>query len=179
MQNFTMTQAQLDAWNKPLKEISRKAAQAGPHRPWLRRGSEVKLDIQRLIAERKDTKEGIEGILPRFRRNLSEKIAHRDELKSAIKRVNEQIADSRKSGIDERSNRMLELLGYDFESKITKLIVHHDGTLDLLQAELAETERRIVVLTEAVRNTEKRVERELPKLKAELAEAIKREGLLL
>jgi hypothetical protein len=177
MQNFTMTQADLDAWNKPLQEVAKKVIAMNPHRPWLRRSSEIKLDIQRWIAELKDTKEGLEGTLPRFRRYLTEKIAHRDEMKAAIKRVNEQIADMRKSGVDDRSNRMLELCGYDFESKVTKLMVHHDGTLDLLQAELAETERRIVTLTEAVRSTEKRVAVELPKLKRELDEAIKRESL--
>jgi hypothetical protein len=177
MQNFTMTQAQLDAWNKPLQEVAEKVIAMNPHRPWFRRSSEIKLDIARWIAEPKDSKDGLEGTLPRFKRHLTEKIAHRDELKAAIKRVNEQVANMRKSGVDERSNRMLELLGYDFESKVTKLMVHHDGTLDLMRAELAETERRIETLIVAVASTKKRVDVELPKLKRELDEAIKREAL--
>lgn len=176
MQNFTMTQTDLDAWNKPLKEISRKAAQSGPHRPWLRRVSELKLEMQRLVGDQATSPDGFEGILPRFKRNLTDAVTLRDDTKTAIGRAEKNLDELRKSGADSRHQRVLELTGFDFKNKYGE-VVHHAGIIENLKAKLADVERRIETLKVAVESTQKRVDVELPRLQKELDEAIKREGL--
>jgi DNA repair exonuclease SbcCD ATPase subunit len=173
------TEDDMRAFNAPLQEVAKAAAALNPPKPWLRTVSEIKLDIARWTAEAKDNREGFEGLLPKFKRQLTERLKAREELKAALTRTEGQIEGLRKAGAGPKYPRLLELLGYDFYSKTYQCMQHRTGVLDQIREQLATTELRIESLEEAVKNTQKRVDRELPKLKAELAEAIKREGLLL
>jgi hypothetical protein len=178
MQNFVMTQEELDAFNKPIIESAKKVHAQNPHVPWLRTSAEIKLDIFRLTGEKSKSPEGYEGLLPRFKRQLDAQHTAEVELKEALARTEKTIDELKKMGAGPRNQRLLELLGYDYFSKTYQCMQHRTGVLDQIREQLGALELRIESLEAAVENTEARVKRELPKLEAELKEAVKREKLL-
>lgn len=178
MQNFEITQAELDEWNKPHHEAAKAVHALNPHVPWLRSSAEIKLDIDRLVLEKSKSVTGYEGLLPRFKRQLSEHLIAKQELRDALARTEKTIEELRKMGAGPRHPRLLELLGYDFYSKTYQCTQHRTGVLDQIREQLGAVELRIESLEAAVENTQKRVDRELPLLKKELADALKREKLL-
>src|SRR5579872_4270787 len=85
------TEDDMRAFNAPLQEVAKAAAALNPPKPWLRTVSEIKLDIARWTAEAKDNREGFEGLLPKFKRQLTEHLKAREELKAALTRTEGQI----------------------------------------------------------------------------------------
>jgi hypothetical protein len=164
-----------------FKTLMQKAAQEthalNPAKPRERHSKEIRLEILRLTGDPAKDPNGMEGSLPRWKRQLSERRTHVDETKAAIKRTEQTIAELREAGaVIQHSQRLRELLGYEFRNKFNE-VVAVPGVLDQLKTELSATEARIESLETAVKNTEAHVKRELPKLQEELKAALKRESL--
>jgi len=172
-----ITQPEIDAATERSQKVAREVAALNPAKPRERHSKEIKLDVARLIADPAKDANGLEGSLPRWKRLLSEKQNRRTELLEAIKRSEKQVEELRTMGADSRHPKIREIVGFDFRNKFNE-VVHHDGIIENLKAQLAEVETRIPVLETAVKNTERFVRLELPKLEAELKAALKRESLL-
>jgi hypothetical protein len=175
---IVVTQAELDSFNKAQQEITRRVHAMNPLKPRPRSSGEIKLDIQRLVGEARTNVNGDEGVLPRWKRLLAEKLTYRDETREAVKRTERTIAELKAAGIEGRDTRMRQLCGWTSRSKVTDAPVYHQGVLDDLKQELTLLDDRIKSLRDAVENTQKRVDRELPALEAELKAARKAESLL-
>lgn len=172
-----ITQPEIDTMTQQTQQTAKAVHALNPHKPWLRTSAEIKLDIARLTQEKSKDPNGLEGLLPQFKRQLAGNIAAREELEAALARTEKTIEDLKQMGAGPKHPRLLELTGYDFYSKTYQTMQHHAGTIEEIRSQLGAVELRIESLTEAVRNTEARVKRELPKLQAELKEALKREAL--
>jgi len=175
---FTSDHPATREFNQAVQAAAKAAQELNPAKPRERHSKEVKLEIQRLIADPAKDANGLEGSLPRWTRLLSEKRKHVDETKAAIKNTTKTAAELKEAGATvKHSQRLRELVGYEFKNKFNE-VVYVNGVLDNLQTELTATEDRIESLEAAVKNTEAHVKRELPKLEAELKAALKRESLL-
>lgn len=172
------TEEQMKAFNAPLQDAAKAVHALNPHVPWLRSVAEIRLEMDRLILEKAKSPEGYEGLLPKFKRQLGSQYTAKQELREALDRTERNIEGLKKMGAGPKHPRLLELLGYEFFSKVYQRMERRTGILDQIRDQLAATELRIESLEEAVRNTQARVDRELPKLKKELADALKRESLL-
>lgn len=118
----------------------------------------------------------VEGRLPMIRRHVMQHEAHRAEVIEAIDKATAKIAALREASVSERDYRLQKLVGYDFIDSADRR-VHQNGLVEDLKEELTRTEKRLVMLREGLKKTEEHVERELPDLKARLAEAKRFESL--
>jgi hypothetical protein len=174
---IVVTQEELDTFNKAQMVIVKRVHALNPLKPRPRSSDEIKLDIRRLVGEAATNVAGDEGVLPRWKRLLAEKQKFRDEARAAIKRTEQTITELRASGAGDRHQRIQQLIGYKYFSKTFQREEFVPGTLQDLQEELGKLEVCIVTLRTAVETTQKRVNKELPQLEAELRAALKAESL--
>jgi hypothetical protein len=174
---IVVTQEALDVFNRAQQEVTKRVHALNPLKPRPRSSDEIKLDIQRLVGEARTNVNGDEGVLPRWKRLLSEKLTYRDETREAVKRTEQIITELRAAGADDRHPRIQHLCGWTSRSKVTDAPVYHHGVLDDLKQELTLLDDRIKSLRTAVNNTQARVDKELPGLKAELEAALRAESL--
>lgn len=157
-------------------EVAQEVAKQNPPKPRQRSVEEIKNDLRALIGEARDSKQGDEGILPRWTRLLQEATEKQVEVSKALKTVKENIAELERSG-QKGSPKYQELAGFKFYSKKYQWDSFHDGSLQLLEARLAELNRLVENRTRAVEESDKRVKREVPVLKDELRAALRRDAL--
>jgi len=162
---------------KACIEAAQAAAKRNPPKQKSKSSVEIKNEIFKLVGELKDSREGLEGLLPKWTRKLAEANNTRAELVQSIERVETQVASLRNNGAPEHHPKLQALLGYDFFSKTFQRQEHRDGTLEIMQQELAGLDKRIATLKNAVETTKVRVDAELPGLKRELKAAVERESL--
>lgn len=159
-----VTQAEVDAFNAGSKAVAAKAARVRPSNPQHRRSETIQAEIDRNTEP-----------LQRFTRELREKTARREKVVEAIGSVEGRIAAMKDAGVPSNHQNLQRLTGFTFATKHGT--EYKPGILQQLQDELVTLDKKIKQLTASVPNEQKRCDKVLPGLRAELAESKKWEKL--
>lgn len=161
---------------KKCIEVAQEVAKRNPPKPQYRSVEEIRKYLFELVGEKHQSVYGHEGLLPRGTRLLSEATEKQAEVGKALKTVKEKITELEKNN-QKGSAKYQELAGYSYFSKTYQAPQFADGSLQLLEARLAELNKLVEARTLAVVNAQARVDKERPVLEAELRAARQREAL--
>jgi hypothetical protein len=157
-----VTQEQLDALNKPMHDISRKAhANDVPAR---RDEVTIQAEIDRLVSARENAE-----------RQLTKFAGQFNTLTESLKRYKLALGywtdPKEKHNPVEARNALRELNGFNYYSKGYDRHEHQDGLIEATEKKLAETEKLVKRYSAAVENTERNLQEHGPRLKKELLDA--------
>lgn len=162
------TQQELDAHNKSLQEISRKAH--ANDKPARRDEGTIKLDIDRLY----DNHEATKRAATRFKNELDYAKKKLEKYKLAEEFWSDE---SQNHNPVEARQALQELRGGNRYSKAYDRVEHVDGLIESTEAKIADLSKRHTTFAAAEENEEKTLKKRIPELKKELADARSRSSM--
>jgi chromosome segregation ATPase len=163
---FVVTQAELDAFNKPMQETAKRLHTND--QPRTRSTGEIQADIDRLVSRLHDA----ERMLSRF---AAEKLSLTEQLQRYKLAAAYWSDPNEKHNAIEARNALQELNGGNYYSKAYDRVEHRDGLIETTEKRLAELNRLTETWSGAVETAEKRLKQLEPGLRKELSEAKRRE----